>query len=397
MKPPVIIIIILLVLACKPEQDNRHGFSVKGELPVIEIFINDKDTACFLIDTGSDICVIDSSFYLGKGYSHTAIAAITVRGGSGYRAKSKNIYTGFDFSYNERNYDSNFFYVSDLKSIIPDIDGIIGGSFLQNKVLLIDYEKGKVEFSINDSILTPYTFTDSTNFSLYKKGPFSKTPHIKATLVFSEDTELVGEYILDTGNWNDIHIWQNAADSLSLVSLNKKKYKLIRQNGNISGEMEGFIIRADSFVSGNLVHNSPIVYFDQKQNKKSVSKNKTNSNGLIGNNILSNYIIAFDYPERKFYYKKIKEARTEDYFYSGITVGKNINDGLIIDGLIFDTPADSAGIRVGDILLKVDEIKALPSNRSKIIKLLKTPGVYRLKHKRKDSIFIKKVPVKKLL
>jgi hypothetical protein len=386
----------LFFFACDTPNNIRSD-SFDNDLPIIEIIVDNKDTAHFLIDTGSDLCAIDSTFYFEKGYSHIALDTITVTGGSGYKPKSKLLFYGFDFSCNENNYNNNIFYIADLKKIIHEIDGIIGGSFLQNKVLLIDYEMGKVEFSLNDSILIPYTFTDSISFSLFTKGPFSKTPHIEATLVFSKDTELKGEYILDTGNWNDIHIWQGAADSLSLTSLNKKKYKLVRQNGNISGQQKGFIIRADSLVSCNFFHDSPIVYFDQKQNKEFVPRNSANSTGLIGNDILSNYIIALDYPERKFYYKKIKEARTNDFFYSGITVGKAIDPGLIIDGLIYSSPADSADIQMDDILLEANGIKATEANRTEIIKLLKTPGTLALKLKRNDSIFEKQVPVKKLL
>jgi hypothetical protein len=385
----------LFFFAC--DSFNIKQFSFGNGLPIVEIIVDNKDTAHFLIDTGSDICVIDSSFYFDKGYSHIALDTISVTGGSGYALKNKVLYFGLDFSYNKNNYKNNIFYIADLKKIIQDIDGIIGGNFLQNKVLLIDYEKGKVEFSFNDSILTPYAFNDSANFKLYRKGSFSKTPHIEATLVFSKDTEQKGEYILDTGNWNDIHIWQSAADSLSLVSLSKKKYKLVRQNGNISGEHKGFIIRADSLVSGDFLHISPIVYFDQKQNKDFVPRSSTHSTGLIGNDILSNYTIALNYPERKFYYKKIKEARTKDFFYSGITVGKNINVGLIIDGLIHNSPADSAGIQIGDILIEANGIKATKANRSEIVKLLRTPGTVKLKLQRKDSVFEKQVLVKKLL
>ena len=98
------------------------------------------------------------------------------------------------------------------------------------------------------------------------------------------------------------------------------------------------------------------------------------------------------------YFKPIQKNKSpKGYYRAGISLGKAEKNGLLIAGLIKNSSADSSGIKIGDILLKVNEIKALPDNYFKIKKLLSTEGTLNLHIQRNDSILEKTVPVNKLL
>jgi hypothetical protein len=396
MKCYSILVFFILHLSCYHAGDNEDENIFNGNFPIVEIIINEFDTARFLVDTGADICIIDSTFYRRKQYSHSSFDTLQVHGGAGLPAKEIVCCSGFSFIKDDKEYNGLDFYIYDVKEIIPEIDGVIGSNFLHDKVLLIDYDKGFVDFLHDEAGIQSYGFTDTLDIQFLQKSPVVKIPYIKAIVYISDLLNYNGEFIIDTGSKTDITFWQSVADSLCLTSINKKKYKLSRENGNISGEMQGFIFRADSVHFPPFIYHAPIIYFESNENYTGKNQYKSFRSGVIGNGILSKYLIALDYKKSKLYYKRIQENKTKAFLHSGITLGMK-RQGAEVVGLIYGSPADIAGVRVGDVLLKIDTINVSSDNISDVSDMLKSAGTYRLKLKRNDSIFEKQVPVKKLL
>ena len=84
-------------------------------------------------------------------------------------------------------------------------------------------------------------------------------------------------------------------------------------------------------------------------------------NGVIGNDILSRFIVVIDYPgERLFIRPQNKWDRGFKYDRSGISViatGENLNK-FSINHIIEGSPADKCGLLSGDQIIRVNGIPA---------------------------------------
>jgi len=73
----------------------------------------------------------------------------------------------------------------------------------------------------------------------------------------------------------------------------------------------------------------------------------------LGLDFLSRHIVTFDFPNNKIYFKKGKDfEKTDEVDMSGLHLLR-MSNGVIVYSIDKDSPAEKAGIKANDIILRV--------------------------------------------
>ena len=167
-------------------------------------------------------------------------------------------------------------------------------------------------------------------------------------MTFGDQRELDVKLLIDSGAGLSLLLHTNTHPNLDLPD------KIIRSKFGmgLGGDLEGFLGRTQKLAFGDLNMQELSTYF-QDLPERLDSNQINNRNGLIGNEILSRFVVIIDYihgniylrPNRKFK-KKFKFDR------SGLLLarsGKNL-EHFVIFSVVPNSPADEAGLKVGDLV-----------------------------------------------
>jgi predicted aspartyl protease len=240
--------------------------------------------------------------------------------------------------------DSLDFHVNNYKLLTStygvDIDGIIGYSFLKRFILSIDYDKQQID------VYTPGSFR-------YPKGGFFIPVQLRTLpitpLLFKEDeNQYKNRFIVDCG--------------AGLCMLLNKKYT--EQEKLLAGKRQ-FLTQAEGAGGKNLMQLSylekveigkftfrkvPVYIFDDEHN---ITNHPENA-GLIGNELLRRFNVVINYPDTSLYLVPNTHLQDPfDYAYTGMAFYV-IEGNLQITDIVKNSPAEKAGLKIGDIILAVD-------------------------------------------
>jgi hypothetical protein len=237
--------------------------------------------------------------------------------------------------------DDDYFKFDEFAGI--DVQGIIGADIFRRYVVKINYKRKVI------TLYDPKYFEAPTK--KFVELPVEITrhkPYIKTNVQFADKTELEVKLLLDTGASLPLMLHTNTHPNLDLPE------KIIRSKLAIGlgGNLEGFIGRTQNLFFKDVKIQETTTYFqDLPDTIDSVQINSRN--GMIGNEILSRFVIILDYINGKVYLKPDKKFKKKFKFdRSGLLLarsGKRMEQ-FVVYSVIKDSPADQAGIQVGDII-----------------------------------------------
>ena len=102
--------------------------------------------------------------------------------------------------------------------------------------------------------------------------------------------------------------------------------------------------------------NSVISSFPQNQDYLTISK-ESGRQGTIGGELLSRFIVIFDYSQEKMYLKKGKNYRKKfEHNMSGLTISEAPDkpENLLVYDLREGSPAENCGLKEGDIITRIN-------------------------------------------
>jgi membrane-associated protease RseP (regulator of RpoE activity) len=220
------------------------------------------------------------------------------------------------------------------------IEGILGYDIFSRFVVKIDYENQKL------------TLYEPSSFEYKGKGEVlpitleTSHPHIKAKV----DGEYEGTFVIDTG----------ARSSLVLHSPFVQKYDLLAKTGKkinafsgigVGGKAMGKVTRVESIQIGSFKIPAPVTQLSSAE-KGAFSSEKIDGN--IGGGILKRFTVIFDYPNQRMILEPNHNFEFEDDFdMAGLWLTKE-GDTTKVDFVVKDSPADKAGIKEGDLVVKIN-------------------------------------------
>lgn len=350
------------------------NFKIVNNLVILPLIINNSDTLNFILDTGIKTTLLTDfsdtiSFNVGKEH--------VVRGlGVGddlivYHTYGNTIKIGSEILMTHQNIfvlDNDKFELS--RQMGMTINGIIGYSIFQHFVVKIDYETKKIQF------YNPSNFKEKRKYKRWVHIPlkiYNGKPYTKLKIYINQDTAIYSNLLVDLGASDALWLMPESNDSIPPNRFNKNLYLGQGLNGDIygyQGKVSKVVIN-----NKNILKKVTVSYPDTMSLKMDNTYDLPNRGGTIGSEILSRFDIIFDYPNNRMLLKRNSRFnRKFNFDLSGIDVEKpypNLNVYTVFN-VHKNSPADDAGIMVGDQIKKIAGKPALNIELNDIIMIFQS-------------------------
>jgi len=224
------------------------------------------------------------------------------------------------------------------------VDGILGGDFFKGLIIGLDYEKQKL------TVYNPKHFKSKKNTVKTDIKIINYKPYIKCATKIRNSLDTL-TYLLDTGASLPLLLQDNINKTFE-----KPHLSILGNLGRgLSGELTGYLGMLNNIQFSEFELANVLTSF-QSIDSLTIIKKVNIRDGLVGNDILSRFHIHIDYVNEILYLKPYKGFKEKfDYDKSGLliyAVGKNQSD-YRIHNVYPNTPSAEAGLKKGDIILKV--------------------------------------------
>jgi len=316
-------------------------FELQGHIIVIKIHIDDSPKAYnFVFDTGGKTFVnsaVAVELGLEKGLqiptwdpeikaNLTQTKSITV----GDARIENAIITIFDF----------------LKHAgFENLDGMLGSDLLKFFTVSVDYRAQIITMSLKPDTLPLIAGAF--------KMPFTRNPIMSAPMVgcVLNDTLQV-EGMIDVGTHHSLVLPLRYLDTLN----NSGQLHLLKAKGEMakwpmSPTDVSYLTRLSNLKIGGIeIRNIPCVFADL-------------NDVLIGRDILAQYKFIIDYPHNEVLLIPFADQHfNTNLFSAGFSLKRDDNGKIVIKGMWENSPADQAGLQIGDELVEVNgkKVEAFP-------------------------------------
>lgn len=230
--------------------------------------------------------------------------------------------------------------ISELTSRFSDIEvgGILGYDFLSRFTTRIDYAQSRISFFEPDSFAPP----DSAHTV---DAPL--VHNIFAAPGILENT-YSGTFLIDTGA--NQSLLQRAFVTENRLTEDRKIVDIVLLGAG--GEERGALARFASLALGGVTLREPVMALSSGTQGIGAFEGIS---GIIGNDILEKFTVTFDYTHQRVFLER-NERFGEPAFRdrSGLTFARDEETGVRVHLVMPGTPADRAGIRAGDEILRID-------------------------------------------
>ncbi|MCL4640238.1 MULTISPECIES: pepsin/retropepsin-like aspartic protease family protein [Olivibacter] len=319
-----------------------HFKTLMGGVVVLPALLNGfPDTLNFILDTGSGGISLDSSTVVSLGLKPTP-SATRIRGVAGIKQVS--------YLYNQHlkfpgyTVDSLNFHINDysfLSSVYGvKVDGIIGYSLFSRYIVKINYDDSLMHICSQGTIR-------------YPKGGFLLRPNIKSLVVqralLKDKHQVNARFLHDIGAGVCVMLSKEFVEDSTLLAWNRKLWP--KEGHGLGGkiQMDLTVIKELRFGPYKFKH-VPTLIFDDVYDVTSYPY----LGGLIGNDIFRRFNMIYNYEKGDIHLIPNNSFRDRfDYAYSGLDL-QLIDGNIEIGGVAKGSPAELAGLKVGDLLLAVN-------------------------------------------
>lgn len=232
-----------------------------------------------------------------------------------------------------------------------DVQGILGYELFSRFIVSIDYARKEL-------ILTkPDRYKPKRRAEKIKISVEDTKPYFVTTIGVTDSAKVKVKLLIDSGASHGLILEPDSNDSLRVPD---KYVKSIIGRG-LGGVITGKIGRISSIAFGkfnvkDVIANfpDPNSYMDTLKTSRAVYRN-----GAVGGELLSRFRVTFDFPKENLYLVKTNASKKKFYYnMSGLTLkakGSKLEHFEITD-VREKSPADMVGIKVGDLVTKINGI-----------------------------------------
>jgi PDZ domain/Aspartyl protease len=165
---------------------------------------------------------------------------------------------------------------------------------------------------------------------------------------------VTGEFQLDTGARPSLTLTRSFADAHGLIEKYHARREAVGGPG-LGGQSRGLLARPEELDLGQLAVHGPVALISSSWRRNTAMSRIA---GNIGGGLLKRFLVTLDYPQEALYLQPNRHFTEPDVFdRSGLWVMR-ASDGSAFEvaDVIPDSPASKVGLKVGERILKVDQI-----------------------------------------
>ncbi len=288
----------------------------------------------FIVDTGG-VALLDKKVADELGLKQRgAMAKISTLDLSGYQIDNVFCFTTFDFSL--------------FKRLGTPIHGIIGSNLLERFKVTFDFQTSTLTLSTDAAALN---VPDNGIYFGFRNHRVNNAPIIKLK---ADGKEMEG--MIDTGQpyplvipLKDFEHYVKPGET----DIVRSKGLMIKWPG--TDPRFNYLTRLKSLELGDFKITDALCIFGEPPRMLSMP--------LIGTDLLSQFKMIINYPQDEMLLIPNPVIRFENNPYSlGLNLNLSEDNEIFVEGIWEGSPADEAGIMVGDIVSGFDDKKAFPAN-----------------------------------
>jgi hypothetical protein len=271
-----------------------------------------------------------------------------------------------------------------------DVHGILGYELFSRFIIQIDYEKRMM------TLMLPEKFHPRRKFQVIPITIEDTKPYVQSTVIFQNGTILNAKLLMDSGASHGLMLEPTSNPSIQVP---KESVSSLIGRG-LGGEIVGKVGRIESITVGSFLLQKPIANFpDPNSYIDSIKVGNVFRNGAIGGEILSRFVVIFNFPREKVYLKKNSSFKKNFYYnLSGITIkakGSQLTTFEVTE-IRDKSPSKLSGVEPGDIIVTLNGISAQDLDLNMVNGMLNSkPGKkIKLEINRKGEHFKKEIELK---
>ncbi len=327
---------------------------IHNNLIVVPVILNNQLPLKFIVDTGVRTTILTEKIYSDILHlAYTKKFTITAPGGENLvNAYITNNVTIDMPGVHGRGHAMLVLendYLELKNSLGSEVHGILGYELFSRFVIKIDYGAKVL------TLMTPQRFKPSKRYSRLPITVEDTKPYYVAELKINDTTSMSAKLLIDTGASHGLFL---DTESSAKIIVPAKNISCTIGKG-LGGFITGRIGRVNCLQIGkyaipNMISSfpDPNSYFDTLRTGSAVYRN-----GSLGGDILSRFLVFFDFPREKIYLKANGSLRKKFYYnMSGITVkaiGETLHDFEVVE-VRKNSSAHRSDIRVGDKIIAVN-------------------------------------------
>jgi hypothetical protein len=247
--------------------------------------------------------------------------------------------------------EEDYFRFEEFSGI--QVHGILGADLFKRFVVRINYKRRII------TLIDPDAFRPSRTGSTfeYPLEMQRNKPYISVPIRLAGDTIIRTKLLLDTGASMSLLLYTNTHPGLHLPE------KTIPSNigMGLGGFLQGYLGRIPRLEIQDIAFHEVVTNFQELPPGVDTAS-MVRRNGILGNPLLSRFILTLDYPRERLYLSPVPGYRSKfEYDRSGLVIiasGPNLTKFTVFD-VIPNSPAARAGLRRGDELRRINGFPAV--------------------------------------
>lgn len=350
-------------------------FEKVGSYIVVQARINNSSKLKFILDTGVRRTIITELLEgdsidlntsetvnmqgLGEGNPLTALLSTdnTISLSKKFKLQNKPIYI-----LQEKVFDLT-------RQTGTKINGLLGVDFFQNYIVQIDYIGCRLKFYEKDAFEVP------KDYGVMPMLCEKQKMYIQLSVLETDTTRRSIKMLIDTGA--ELNAWFQTLSNQAISIPEKSIHGRIGYG--LNGEVNGVFARVPQICIASSCVKDPIVVFPDSASISDIIL-KTDRDGTIGSQLLNRFNIIIDTFNKRFFFKpNANFNKPFTYNIAGIEVAQAIAflPQIEVVNVWKDSPADRAGVKTGDVITEIDDVKVygltLPQVKGYFIQPSKRP------------------------
>ncbi len=358
-----------------PGQPLQLPFELVNNHFVLEVRVRDGEPLRVVLDTGmptTGLLLYESEAIdaLELGYNPAFNAQVGGAGGGGRRISAK-IADRETLDFGPVRFEQSRVLVIPPPERFPRYhDGIVGYSFFGNFVVRLDVGRQIMELHDSTSFQPP---GDATSLPITLRG---NLPYVDVDVAVSSETTRTS-VVVDLGASHAISL----NDQDPGIQLPEVSRETILGRG-LSGVLTGKIGRVRSLSLGGLELRRVIASFPiaEHQNPRGIDS----LGGNLGTDVLRRFDVTFDYAAQRMVLEP-NDSFDEPFVWDHAGLRLEYGDEVSVEHVLPDSPAQAAGIEVGDVLEALGELAVSELSVDEIRARLRQPGRLEVRLRRSDA------------